>query len=216
MAVLFAAVVRWPGIVRPDLGLNGRTIAIPTKQVRLLDDDARFAELKINRDVPQTWEDGFRLSKPFLPGAYEWWYADAHFSNGYFCIVAHNVEINADGELCAFIRLDIAKDGKKLSEQKMPVNSNELQIADTHCDARMGPHFFRSEGGSLDRYHIFVDPDSAGGFGMDITLPNAECTVSGVARSQGGRVPQLDLSRQDDGRSGRSGRRQIQFGEKQT
>ncbi|NTA19370.1 MULTISPECIES: lipocalin-like domain-containing protein [Agrobacterium tumefaciens complex] len=143
---------------------------MPSKQGRLLDDDASFAKLKIDRHVPQTWEDGLRLPKPYAPGAYEWWYADAHFSNGYFCIVAHNIQINADGEPCAFIRLDIAKDGKKLSEQKIPVNSRELQLTETHCDVRMGPHFFRSEGESLDRYHIYVDPDSAGGFGIDISL----------------------------------------------
>lgn len=141
-----------------------------TKQGHLLDDDASFKQLKIERDGPQAWEDGLRLSRPFVPGAYEWWYADAHFSNGYFCSVAHNVEINAVGEACAFIRLDIAKDGKKLSEQKIPVNSKDLQFAGTYCDVQMGRHFFRSAEEDLDHYHIYVDPDFAGGFGIDLTL----------------------------------------------
>ncbi|MET4898574.1 hypothetical protein RN629_15675 [Sphingomonadaceae bacterium jetA1] len=136
----------------------------------LLGDSASFDQLGIDRRTARSWEDGLRLPQPFVAGSWEWWYCDAHFSNGYFCVASHHIEIDSNGINHPFISLNIAKDGKKLCDLRIPVDADSASFSQDHCDTKLGKHFFRSIDGGMDRYHVYVDPTEARGFGVDLIL----------------------------------------------
>ena len=54
-------------------------------KVHLVDGEDGFVALGIDPAKPAGWEDALRLKQPFGQADYEWWYTDAHFSNGDFC-----------------------------------------------------------------------------------------------------------------------------------
>ncbi|WP_172453188.1 MULTISPECIES: lipocalin-like domain-containing protein [Gammaproteobacteria] len=139
------------------------------KNGRLLDDQASFDRLGIDRDHPQTWEDALRLKQPFKPGEWEWWYADAHFSDGLYCVVSFHIQVDAEGRNTPFINLNIARDGTKLADITTPFDDGRFEVSDTQCDVRIGKSFFRGLDG-LERYHIHVDPDENQGHGLDLVL----------------------------------------------
>ncbi|MGC4998440.1 hypothetical protein [Streptomyces sp. DT195] len=140
------------------------------KPGRLLDDDESFAVLGIDRHHPAVFEDGRRSSAQLAPGEWEWWYMDAHFSNGYFAVASlHLSAPDKNGVSRPTIGLNIARGNEKLVNQRLPFSVDQLTTAVDRADTAIGSSFFRSEDG-LDRYRIFVDPEQNNGNGLDIEL----------------------------------------------
>ena len=136
---------------------------------RLLDDDASFASLGIARGKPDTWEDGRRSSEQLAPGEWEWWYMDAHFTNGYMAVAALHIDGDEHGVNRPFIALNIAKDGQKLVDHRLPFPAEGMTAATDRADTTLSNSRFWSLDG-LNRYHVFVDPAEHDGYGLDIEL----------------------------------------------
>lgn len=134
---------------------------------RLLADDASFERLGITRGAPATWEDGRRSSEQLSPGEWEWWYLDAHLSDGYLAVTALHLEADESGINRPYITLNIARGAEKLVDQKIPLDA--MSAAVDHADARIGSSVFQSLDG-MDRYRIYIDPAENSGNGLDLEL----------------------------------------------
>jgi hypothetical protein len=136
-------------------------------QGRLLDDDETFERLNIKRGLPEAWEDGRRSSEDLAAGEWEWWYLDAHFTNGYFAVASMNIKADASGVNRPFLSLNITKGPEKLVDRIIPVD--KLTAAKDRADVRIGNSVFESTDG-LDNYHVFIDPAEHDGDGIDLEL----------------------------------------------
>ncbi|QDG94687.1 carotenoid 1,2-hydratase (plasmid) [Rhizobium sp. NIBRBAC000502774] len=134
----------------------------------LLDDEESYVKLGIDPGIREPWEDGLRLTKPFKPGEWEWWYCDAHFTNGYFCVTSFHLETDEQGRVTPFLNVNITKDNAVICDLK-GVQIDEYSASEGGCDVTFGKNLFRSLDG-LKRYHVFVHPDSTGGFGLDLSF----------------------------------------------
>ena len=133
---------------------------------RLLGDDESFSRLGLNPKLRETWEDGLRLRTPFKSGEWEWWYCDAHLNDGYFCVTSFHIEVDAQGDVTPFININIAKDNAVICDLKgVPVDA--YSATESGCDVTFGNNLFRSVDG-LKRYRVYVDPQTTGGFGLDL------------------------------------------------
>ncbi|MFE2998099.1 hypothetical protein ACFXG4_24190 [Nocardia sp. NPDC059246] len=135
----------------------------------LLDDDASFASLGIERDKPGTWENGRRSREQLTPGEWEWWYMDAHFTNGYMAVSSLHIAADEHGVNRPFITLNIANGGQKVVDQIIQFPAEAMSAAVDHADMTLSNSYFRSLDG-LDRFRVFVDPAENGGNGLDIEL----------------------------------------------
>ncbi|KAF5624344.1 hypothetical protein F52700_9511 [Fusarium sp. NRRL 52700] len=136
----------------------------------LLTDSQSLQRLDLDSSQPATWEDGLR-SPGLESGEWEWWYADAHIQDGWFLQVAFFYITEGDGPKTGLINLNIAKDGKKLSDlhKRMGNLPSDIVVAKDHCDLQYRKSYFRSVNG-LSEYRIFVDPDEMEGLGFDVVI----------------------------------------------
>lgn len=136
-------------------------------KVRLVDDEDGFIALGIDPKKPAAWEDAIRLKQPFGQADYEWWYTDAHFSNGDLCVVSFHLTAGPGGKMMPAVMLNLARKGEMICDQRVPFDLERFKASETQCDVSIGKSFIRSEDG-LNRYHIYVDPDENNGFGVDL------------------------------------------------
>src|SRR5579871_359727 len=113
-------------------------------KIRLLDDQASFDRFGINRDHPAEWEDALRMPQPLKGGEWEWWYSDAHFANGDYCMASFNIITDAEGRTTPLIGLNIVRDGRKVCDMYVPFELAQFQASDTRCDVTIGKSFFRA------------------------------------------------------------------------
>ena len=114
---------------------------------------------------PQSWADALRLDPArFAPGQFEWWYADGHLSNGVTFVASWHLEIDTAGNLQPYITVNFATNDEVLFDRKIRFEASQAHYGRAICDVGIGRHFIRSLDG-LNRYELFVDPKTNGGYG---------------------------------------------------
>ena len=136
-------------------------------KVHLIDREDGFVALGMDPVNPADWEDALRLKKPFGQADYEWWYTDAHFANGDFCVVSYHFTMSPGGKMVPAVMLNLARKGEKVCDQRVTFDLERFKSSETKCDVSIGKSFIRSEDG-LNRYRIYVDPDENNGYGVDL------------------------------------------------
>jgi predicted secreted hydrolase len=110
------------------------------------------------------WEDGLRIDTG--PGAFEWWYYDAHFEDGSTAVIVYATKplIERNSPLKPFASLTITRpDGTRaLGETFFP--AEQFKSAKAGCDVRIGPNWTR---GDLHRYEVYFESDI---FGAELTF----------------------------------------------
>jgi hypothetical protein len=119
--------------------------------VRLADDDADYARLKIDRKAVAQWEDGQRESTG--SGHYEWWYFDAHLDDGATVVVVFYTKptINPGGELSPLVTINLTFPDGRIIDKAYRASAQEFAAAKDRCDVRIGANRFF---GDLHRYRI--------------------------------------------------------------
>ena len=119
---------------------------------------------------PQSWADALRLDPArFAPGQFEWWYADGHLSNGVTFVASWHLEIDTAGNLQPYITVNFATNDEVLFDRKIRFEASQAHYGRAICDVGIGRHFIRSLDG-LNRYELFVDPKTNGGYGLHLQL----------------------------------------------
>ena len=119
---------------------------------------------------PQSWADAQRLDPArFAPGQFEWWYADGHLSNGVTFVASWHLEIDTGGNLQPYITVNFATNDEVLLDRKIRFEASQAHYGRTMCDVGIGRHFIRSLDG-LNRYELFIDPKTNGGYGLHLQL----------------------------------------------
>ena len=135
----------------------------PPPSFHLLDRDADYAALGIDRHVVAPREDGRR--SPADPRHFEWWYFDALLEDG-TTIVAWFGDNWPFGIGARTVSLEITPAGGA-TERWFGSYREKGSFGTDRADVRIGPHSFS---GNLVDYHIFIDPAATGGQGIDLNL----------------------------------------------
>ncbi len=99
------------------------------------------------------WEDGLRTDGS--PGTYEWWYFDAHLSDGSTLVIVFYTKpiTENDGPLAPAVQVDLTRpDGTKTSAS-LAFEPGQFSSSTQQCDVRIGPNSFV---GDLHQYHLVV------------------------------------------------------------
>jgi hypothetical protein len=130
----------------------------PTSSARFADRPEDFAKLGIKPGVIQAFEDGMRTEGG--PGGYEWWYFDAHLSDGSsLVIVFYTKEMtNPGGGLAPFVMVQLDGPGRAPLHLEARVPPTAFSASRERCDVRIGDNSFR---GDLHDYAIHVSHDDA-------------------------------------------------------
>ena len=119
---------------------------------------------------PQAWADALRLDpEKFAPGQFEWWYADGHLSNGVTFVASWHLELDGSGVLQPYITVNFATDDEVLLDRKIRFEASQARYSRAICDVGIGRHFIRSLD-RLNRYELFIDPKTNGGYGLHLQL----------------------------------------------
>lgn len=131
--------------------------------IRLLDTDADFAALGIDRHKVDPREDGRR--SPANEQHYEWWYFDGLLDDGSI-VVAWFGDNWPFGLGARAVSLEITPPGGT-TLRWFGAFREKGRFGTKEADVRIGPHSFT---GDLIDYRIFVDPEATGGLGVDLRL----------------------------------------------
>lgn len=107
------------------------------------------------------WEDGQRIDSG--PGAFEWWYFDAHLDDGSTVVIVFMTKSLLDrrAPLTPGVQITLTRpDGSKLREFPF-YPAAEFQAAQDRCDVRIGPHRVRGAPyrDNLYRHELHVEAD---------------------------------------------------------
>ena len=104
------------------------------------------------------WEDGQRA--PTAPGHFEWWYFDAHFSDGSTAVIVFATKpiVNSGARLTPNLSLTITRpDGTKTAQFALPP-AGEFSASREMCDVRIGTSWVKqSERGGRWTYHLYAE-----------------------------------------------------------
>lgn len=102
---------------------------------------------------------------PRGPFAYEWWYFDATFSNGYsaVAVICPKDYARSWRRLCN-VQLSIYGPGGENVTRYVSLSEREFYASSTRCDVRVGESFAR---GAHSRYHLCIE---AGGEKVDLVF----------------------------------------------
>jgi hypothetical protein len=129
----------------------------------LLQSDADYARLGLDRSTVAVWEDGRRTTQD--PSHYEWWYFDGLLDDG-TVIVAWLGDNWAFGSRTRNVSLEVTPPGEVTRRfQKSYVEPGFFSRE--KAEVRFGPHSFT---GDLASYRIVVDAADSGGLGIDMVL----------------------------------------------
>jgi hypothetical protein len=124
---------------------------MPRKLAVMADTAADYERLGLSPTSIAPWEDGSRTDDS--PGTYEWWYFDAHLTDGAKLVVAFmNKDIGEPGKpLSPLLRLDLdLLDGRHF-EKVARYPAGAWSAAKDHADVRLGDSRFS---GDLHNYRI--------------------------------------------------------------
>jgi len=131
--------------------------------IRLLDSDADYAALGIDRRVIVASEDGRRANSDSRH--YEWWYFDGLLDDGSIVVAwfGNNWPFGIDAPA---VSLEITPfDGR--TRHWFGTYRGKGRFGTKEADVGIGPHSFS---GDLADYRIFIDPAATGGLGVDLRL----------------------------------------------
>jgi hypothetical protein len=134
------------------------------QRARPVADPADFARLHLDEKTVAPWEDGRRGDGS--PGAWEWWYFDAHLDDGSTLVVVFYDKplTDAGGPMRPGVQVDLTRpDGTKLSRGAL-VPLDQFSSSKDTCDVRIGEHRFV---GDLHEYQVTVKLD---GLAVDVRL----------------------------------------------
>jgi CrtC N-terminal lipocalin domain len=123
-----------------------------------------YERLHIKKGEIEPWEDGFRTDGS--KGTYEWWYFDAHLSDGSKTVIVFYTKplVDVDKPLAPYIAFTLDKpDGSHL-EKEFHTHAQAFSSAKESCDVRIGANIFK---GDLHSYSIHVEIDD---LVCDVTL----------------------------------------------
>jgi hypothetical protein len=134
------------------------------------DDDYHYQKMGLKRGIVEPWEDGLRTDGS--RGTYEWWYTDAHFSDGTIVVVIffNKSPIEAGGPVKPQATIEVTlPDGRKFSDQVCADIKDSL-FATEHCDVRVGESRIV---GDLKHYDItFKGERITATLALDGTIPS--------------------------------------------
>ncbi len=113
-----------------------------------------YERLGIKKDHIEQWEDGMRTDG--RKGTYEWWYFDAHLSDGSKTVIVFYTKDIADvgKPLAPFVAITLDRpDGTHLERKYYPTRQ-DFSASRERCGVRIGPNTFS---GDLHTYQIHVE-----------------------------------------------------------
>ncbi len=123
-----------------------------------------YERLGIKKGQVEPWEDGIRTGGG--KGTYEWWYFDAHLSDGSKTVIVFYTKplVDVGGPLAPYVAFTLdGPDGSHL-EKEYHAPAQSFSSAKETCDVRIGPNTFK---GDLHNYAIHVEIDD---LRCDVTL----------------------------------------------
>ena len=130
---------------------------------KLLVDAEDFARHNIKKGESQVWEDGIHLDlKNLKPGEWEWWYSDGHLDNGAFFVASYHLDVDAQGKVRYFLRVNIANETGIILDKEIPIAADTVKLSKDICASYFGSSFIKSLDG-LNKYEIFLDPKTIEG-----------------------------------------------------
>ena len=101
------------------------------------------------------------------PGSFEWWYVDAHLSDGGTLVAAFYANGLPDGTMRYTARLQVVDADGATHGGQFVTGPDDADISDERPAVRIGKSRFE---GDLDTYHVVVDEAQLGGVGVDLTI----------------------------------------------
>lgn len=123
-----------------------------------------YERLGISSDGIAPREDGMRTDGS--KGTFEWWYFDAHLSDGSSLVVSFNTKevTDAGHPLAPYANVTLDRPDGTHVDTNTAVFTEDFMASTDGCDVRMGPNRFA---GDLHTYHIHVE---TGEITVDVTL----------------------------------------------
>ncbi|NYE93937.1 hypothetical protein FHU41_000158 [Psychromicrobium silvestre] len=131
---------------------------------RTAGEDADYLRLGIAKDRIEPWEDGARTDNS--AGTYEWWYFDAHLSDGSKVVVSflNKMISEADKPLDPTLMLNLDLPDGRSFEKVAKFEASEFSAAKDHAEVRFGDN---SLIGDLRSYRIVAEIEEVS---VDFTL----------------------------------------------
>ena len=113
---------------------------------------ADLQSLGLSEQINQ-WEDGLRTDGS--PGTYEWWYFDAHLTDGSTLVIVFYTKpiTENEGPLAPAVEVDLTRPDGTKTHGTASFEPAEFSSSTQTCDVRIGANAFS---GDLHRYHLVV------------------------------------------------------------
>jgi hypothetical protein len=126
---------------------------------RLAAEPQDYERLGIKKGQTEEWEDGLRTDGG--KGTYEWWYFDAHLSDGSKLVINFFTKplVDVDRPLAPYVEFTLDRpDGSHIGSE-YHTSAGVFSSAKERCDVRIGPNTFM---GDLLSYRIHVEMEMEG------------------------------------------------------
>jgi len=137
--------------VSPDLELSADQLA---KRAQDAVEDLKREGLKAG--VVEEWEDCYRTAAQ--PDAFEWWYFDAQFDNGWTAVLAYSTKPMTKPHAALKPSVQIILHDPEGNRRRLSptFKGADLVASAETCDVRIGPNLLR---GNLDHYVLHAEAD---------------------------------------------------------
>jgi hypothetical protein len=110
---------------------------------RLADGPDDFQRLGLHADAVAAWEDGLRTDP--APGAYEWWYFDAHLEDSSSLVIAFYTKnpISPDRPLEPYVTMQLDRPGAATLFLRCHATSEQFHASSDSCDVHIADNFIR-------------------------------------------------------------------------
>lgn len=121
-------------------------------------------------DRLELWEDGRRIPEAYRPGAFDWWYFDAHLSDDSSVVFVFHIDQDYKRDSFVYrVWAELVRpDGERVLGQYS--THDDAEFSSERPDVRIGKSTIR---GDLDEYHVVVDEGDIGNLGLDVTFRRA-------------------------------------------
>ncbi len=123
-----------------------------------------FDRLGLNPDEVEPWEDGARMNPN--ERSFEWWYHDAHFSDGSSVVVVFYTKpiTDLDGPSRPLVMINLVTPQQELITKVAQFDPQDAYYGTDHTDVRIGPNYVN---GNLQSYQIHASIEDVE---IDLTL----------------------------------------------